>query len=129
MSRLRSGSRAEARNRRRVKLLLDENISARLVESLADLYPHSQHVDRVGLGGAEDSGVWNYASIHRFAIVSKDSDFAERSVLERDPPKIIWIRIGNCSTADIEQLLRSQHDTIRRFIEKDSETCLLLGRL
>jgi predicted nuclease of predicted toxin-antitoxin system len=111
-----------------MKLLLDENLSPRLIESLADLYPGSQHVDRAGLGGAEDNDVWNYASIHGFAIVSKDSDFAERSVLERDPPKIVWIRIGNCSTGDVERLLRSRHEAIRRFVEEDSETCLLLGR-
>jgi predicted nuclease of predicted toxin-antitoxin system len=60
--------------------------------------------------------------------VSKDSDFAERSILESETPKIIWIRLGNCSTAEIEKLLRSAHETVRAFLEKDEETCLLLGR-
>ena len=112
-----------------MKLLLDENLSPRLVESLADLYPGSDHVHNLNLGGAADTEVWNHAKAHRFAIVSKDSDFAERSVLEKDPPKIIWVRLGNCSTADVEMLLRSAHETIRRFIEEDEETCLLLGRV
>jgi predicted nuclease of predicted toxin-antitoxin system len=111
-----------------LKLLLDENLSLRLVEFLADLYPGSDHVHNLGLGGAGDSEVWDYAKLHGFAIVSKDSDFAERSVLERDPPKIIWIRLGNCSTADVERQLRSAHEVIRAFIEEDQETCLLLGR-
>ena len=55
------------------------------------------------------------------AIVSKDSDFAERSVLESSPPKIVWIRLGNCSTAEVESLLRSAHETVRVFIEEDEE--------
>ena len=111
-----------------MKLLLDENLSLRLVESLADLYPGSDHVHNLSLGGANDSEVWDYAKLHEFAIVSKDSDFAERSVLEKDPPKIIWIRLGNCSTADVERLLRSAHEAIRIFLKEDEETCLLLGR-
>jgi predicted nuclease of predicted toxin-antitoxin system len=74
------------------------------------------------------SEVWDYAKLHGFAIVSKDSDFAERSVLEKNQPKIIWIRFGNCSTVDVERLLRSTHEAIRIFLEEDEETCLLLGR-
>jgi predicted nuclease of predicted toxin-antitoxin system len=111
-----------------VKLLLDENLSPRLVGSLSDLYPESQHVHSLDLGGADDSSLWDYAKAHGFAIVFKDSDFAERSVLEGKPPKVIWSRLGNCSTTEVEKLLRSTHETVRAFIQKDEETCLLLGR-
>jgi predicted nuclease of predicted toxin-antitoxin system len=111
-----------------VKLLLDENLSPRLVESLSDLYPGSVHVEDIGLGGAGDGDVWAYAKAHDFAIVSKDSDYAERSVLESEPPKIIWIRLGNCSTSDVERVLRSRHEAIRGFLEQERETCLLVGR-
>ncbi len=111
-----------------MKLLLDENLSPRLVESLSDIYPGSQHVDRLGLGGLDDGEVWTYAKDHGFAIVSKDSDFADRSVLESDPPKIIWIRLGNCSTKAVAELLRSQHEVVRGFLEEDRQTCLLIGR-
>lgn len=113
-----------------MKLLLDENLSPHLVERLADVYPESRHVTEVGLGGADDAAVWEYAGRHGIgAIVSKDSDFAERSVLENGPPKVIWIRLGNCSTAEIEATLRSAHDAVRAFLEKDEETCLMLGRV
>jgi predicted nuclease of predicted toxin-antitoxin system len=112
-----------------VKLLFDENLSPRLVERLADVYPESQHVSGVELGAALDSAVWEYAKAHGFAIVSKDSDFAERSVLESGPPKVIWIRLGNCSTSEIEAQLRSAHAAVRAFLEKDEETCLMLGRV
>ena len=111
-----------------MKLLLDENISPRLVEALSDLYPDTKHVTNLVLGAAEDGAVWNYAKEHGFAIVSKDSDFWARSVVERESPKIIWIRLGNCSTDEVLELLRRQHEAIRKFLEEDQETCLLLER-
>ena len=111
-----------------MKLLLDENLSPRLLETLSELYPGSVHVHSIGLGAADDSDIWEHAKAHGFAIVSKDADFAERSVLEDDPPKIIWLRVGNCRTSEIERLLRAHREAIRGFLEEDEETCLLLGR-
>ena len=86
-----------------MKLLLDENLSGRLVESLADLYPGSEQVLLLGLGGAEDGAVWEHAGLHGFIIVSKDSDFRDRSILVGAPPKVIWLRLGNCSTGSGER--------------------------
>jgi predicted nuclease of predicted toxin-antitoxin system len=111
-----------------VKLLLDEHLSARLVESLADLYPGSEQVLVSGLGGAGDGVVWEYAKLRGLTLVSKDSDFFDRSAREGAPPKVIWIRLGNCSTNDVEKLLRSQCEALRRFLEDESQICLLLGR-
>jgi predicted nuclease of predicted toxin-antitoxin system len=111
-----------------VKLLLDANLSPQLVEALADIYPHAEHVDRLGLGAADDSNIWNYALSGGFAIVSKDSDFWDRSVIAKVSPKIIWIRLGNCSTRDVEHVLRSRYESIRGFLEESHETCLVVAR-
>jgi predicted nuclease of predicted toxin-antitoxin system len=111
-----------------VKLLLDENLSPLLVEALDDLYPCSRHVSTVGLGSAGDNEIWAYARANEFVIVSKDSDFMHRSALKNRPPKVILMRVGNCSTNDAEQLLRSRHVSIRQFIEESQETCLVLER-
>ncbi len=88
-----------------MKLLFDENLSPRLVAELSTAFPGSAHVHDVGLGAATDMAVWDYARDNGFIIVSKDSDFADLSVLYGAPPKVIWIRRGNCSTAAIAQLL------------------------
>src|ERR1700761_9465206 len=111
-----------------MKLLLDENLSPRLVLRLASLYPGSDHVHNLNLGGAHDSQIWVYAKTHDFIIVSKDSDFAERSVRDPDSPRIIWILLGNCITTDIEELLRSAHLRIRDFFGNNQGTCLRLGK-
>jgi predicted nuclease of predicted toxin-antitoxin system len=110
-----------------VKLLFDENLSPRLAEALADLYPGSAHVHPCGLGSADDSAIWQYAKDYGFTIVSKDSDFQDLSVLHGNPPKVIWLRAANCSSSEIENLLRVALPTIKHFIEEDQESCLVLG--
>ncbi|MGC2421559.1 MAG: DUF5615 family PIN-like protein [Candidatus Acidiferrales bacterium] len=110
-----------------MKLLFDENLSPRLAEVLADIYPGSAHVHKCGLGGSDDEAVWRYAKDNGFTIVSKDSDFQERGVLRGHPPKTIWLRAANCTSADIENLFRTAQPIIRRFIEEDEESCLILG--
>jgi predicted nuclease of predicted toxin-antitoxin system len=110
-----------------LKLLLDENLSSRLVDQLSDLYPGSAHVHQCGLGSADDAAIWEYAKSNGFTIVSKDSDFEERSILSGSPPKIIWICARNCTSAEVESLLRSAFSVVARFVQKDEETCLILG--
>lgn len=96
-----------------MKLLFDENLSPKLVAALADIYPESVHVDRIGLGGESDNEVWNYAKANHYIIVSKDSDFYDKSILFGHPPKIIWIKRGNCPNRQIQLLLRNKTDTIK----------------
>jgi len=110
-----------------VKLLFDQNLSYRLVESLANLFPHSQHVRHIGLAGASDSAIWDYAKSHDFAIVSKDSDFHQRSLTFGPPPKVIWIQRGNCSTDDIIEILRSHAEDIHVFAESSESAFLELA--
>jgi predicted nuclease of predicted toxin-antitoxin system len=90
-----------------LKLLFDQNLSPQLVDAFATLFPGSRHVRQEGLDRADDQHVWRFARDHGFAIVTKDSDFQERSQLAGSKPHVIWIRRGNCSTAQVEQLLRT----------------------
>ncbi len=90
-----------------MKLLFDHNLSPRLVPRLADLFPDSSHVYTLGMDQADDRDVWIYAQTHDFTIVTRDSDYNELLVLRGFPPKVIWIRRGNCSTTAVESILRS----------------------
>ena len=110
-----------------MKLLFDENLSHRLVASLADLFPDSVHVRDIGLKAADDVRVWNYAKADDFMIVSKDSDMHDRSFLFGYPPKVIWIRLGNCSTLDVEMLLRREYKTVENFYKDDYASFLTLS--
>jgi predicted nuclease of predicted toxin-antitoxin system len=112
-----------------VKLLLDENISDRIVPAISDLFPDSTHVKSTGLMHADDSVIAEWAMQGQFTIVSKDTDFYRRAVALGSPPKFIWLRVGNCPTATIVDLLRKQSALIREFIAAETESILVLERL
>jgi predicted nuclease of predicted toxin-antitoxin system len=98
-----------------MRFLFDQNLSHRLVLLLADQFPNSVHVRDVGLEAADDELVWNYASSQGLVIVSKDSDMHQRSFLFGAPPKVVWVRLGNCSTSDVADLLRRHVQTLEEF--------------
>ena len=110
-----------------MKLLFDQNLSHKLVRQLADLFPKSVHVREVGLKEAGDPLVWEYAKKNGLVVVSKDSDFHQRSFLYGYPPKDVWVRLGNCSTADVERVLRANFETIKAFYEDISAAFLSLS--
>lgn len=109
-----------------MKLLFDQNLSPRLPRLLADIYADSVHVREVGLRDADDNVIWEYAKSHGFAIVSKDSDFQQRSLLYGGPPKFIWLRVGNCPVKTTEDLLRKHSAAIHTFALDKSKSHLML---
>lgn len=107
-----------------MRLLLDENLSPKLIAALDVTFPDSAHVDRIGLGGGTDGDVWDYAKANNFIIVSKDSDFYYKSVLYGHPPKVVWIRRGNCSNRQIQLLLINKANAIKAFSQDDTISCI-----
>jgi predicted nuclease of predicted toxin-antitoxin system len=105
-------------------LLFDQNLSPRLIDRLADVYPNSVHVFGLGLGDAMDIEIWEYAREHDYMIVTKDADFSEFGIMKGFPPKITWIRRGNCSTQEIEMILRENFPAIS-LLGDDLETGIL----
>ncbi|HZD41001.1 MAG TPA: DUF5615 family PIN-like protein [Terriglobales bacterium] len=108
-----------------MKLLFDQNLSYKLADRLADLFPDSTHVREVSLQEADDAVVWESAKQHGFVIVSKDSDFHQRSFVFGYPPKVIWVQLGNCTTTEVEQVIRKDFDAIKAFYE-DTEAAFLV---
>jgi predicted nuclease of predicted toxin-antitoxin system len=109
-----------------VKLLLDENLSDRIFGRVIDLYPNSEHVKPLALTNTDDAIIWEYAKANNFVIVSKDSDFHQRSLLYGYPPKFIYLRIGNSPTSKIVQILRDNFDVIGEFGNRVSASILVL---
>jgi predicted nuclease of predicted toxin-antitoxin system len=106
-----------------MKLLIDANLAPGLAHQLADLFPGSIHVETLGLA-ASDTEIWEYAKSHGFTIVSKDSDFEQRALVFGSPPKVIWVRLGNCRKGVVESLLRQRFEDITSF-ESDPHECIL----
>jgi len=107
-----------------VKLLLDQNLSPRLIPRLQKQFPDSGHVREFGLSTATDDQIWTFAQQNRFVILTKDADFNERSEVLGAPPKVIWLRVGNCSVTDIDRILHKHHMLIAQFVA-DVESRLL----
>jgi predicted nuclease of predicted toxin-antitoxin system len=110
-----------------MKLLFDESLSPKLPKLVAKLHPNSTHVRDCGLKGLPDDDVWEYAKRHGFTIASKDSDFYQRSLLYGHPPKLVWLRIGNCTRADLVSLLTIHHQNIDAFGADPLESVLVIS--
>lgn len=110
-----------------MKLLFDQNLSPKLVNRLADLFPAFSHVQSAGLDCADDNQVWHHARTNGLCIVTKDEDFNNMSVLHGSPPKVLWLQIGNCTTAQIEAVIRARFADVESF-EKDASTGTLVLR-
>ena len=109
-----------------MKLLFDENLSPKLPNCVSDLFPNSLHVRDVGMKATTDSVVWDYAKENDFMIVSKDADMHDLSLVFGNPPKVIWLRLGNCSTRQVENLLRQDFETIKLFYNNKNLSLLAL---
>ena len=110
-----------------MKLLFDQNVSRRLVQVLATEFADSAHVAELGLAEADDHTIWRYAGEHGFVLVSKDNDFRQLAFLHGPPPKVVWLRVGNVATKEIEVLLRRGAEAIAAFVAAPEESLLLLG--
>ena len=107
-----------------MKLLLDHNLSHKLVGKLADVYPESSQTRLLGFGRTGDSELWFYARTHGYLFVTKDRDVAELAILRGAPPKVVWLRTGNCTAAFVERTLRLNFEAITRFAA-DPESVVL----
>lgn len=107
-----------------MKLLFDHNLSPKLVKLVQPLFPDSDHVFFLGLDQASDQDIWRFARDDGFTLVTKDADFGDLSVLLGFPPKVIWIRRGNCPTSEVSRILVDNFDVIN-VLESDSSIGLL----
>lgn len=109
------------------RLLFDENVAPCLTRDLADVFPGSAHVRDLDLQAAADDIVWARAAKGGFVIVTKDDDFRHRSFLYGPPPKVVWLRLGNCRTADVAAVLRARASDVNAFSDDPQAALLVLG--
>jgi predicted nuclease of predicted toxin-antitoxin system len=104
-----------------VKLLLDQNLSRRLLPALEATFPGSKQVQLLGMQADDDSTIWAYAKAEGFAIVTKDSDFVEMSAVRGMPPKIIWLNLGNVSNTVVRNKLMEYQFAILSFLDSNED--------
>lgn len=109
-----------------MKLLLDENLSRRIVPFLQAAFPESSQVTLLNLEGASDAEVWQFAKDNGFVIVSRDSDFQERSLVAGHPPQVIWLKIPNRSKTFVLNILLDHHADIVLALTEQNLACVEL---
>ena len=107
-----------------MKLLLDQNVSYRLVKKIELIFPESQHVSKLGLLNKPDLDIWEFARREDYVIVTFDSDYYDLSLTKGQPPKLIWIRTGNTTRSNIDRLLTQKADQISTFAKDPIISCL-----
>ena len=110
-----------------MKLLLDENLSHRLVTRLEEAFPGTVSVDYIGLRSQPDTAIWDYAAAQGFAIVSKDEDLRQLSFFRGHPPKVVWLAVGNTGTDRVADLLLRNKNRIITFLGQNEDSLLILN--
>ncbi|MFZ1385891.1 MAG: DUF5615 family PIN-like protein [Thiolinea sp.] len=107
-----------------MKLLLDENLSRRIIASIEPSYKGSTQIALLGMDGASDREVWQFARDNNYILVTQDSDFNDFSTLYGYPPKVIWLKCGNQPRQRIVELLLSIKPDVEQFVADDELACL-----
>lgn len=107
-----------------MKLLLDENLSRRIVPFIQENYPGSTQVALIGLENTQDGIIRQYAIEHGYVIVTRDADFYDMNLVYGQPPKIIWLRMGNQSKAETIKTLLLHQVTIEQALIVDDNDCI-----
>jgi predicted nuclease of predicted toxin-antitoxin system len=103
-----------------MKLLLDANISWRLIPALTEHFGECTHVNKTTLPyPASDIQIWDHAKKNGYIIVTQDSDFLHLLNAKGYPPKIVLLRTGNTSTKEAEEILLQSKQSITELEQKD----------
>lgn len=112
-----------------MKLLIDQNISHRLKAKISSAFPNVLHVKDLGLMDSSDLVIFETARREKFnAVLTLDEDF-HNLVLERGiPPKIIWLRLGNCTTDTQAKAIIDNASIIELFLDTETHDVLEIFR-
>lgn len=102
-----------------MKLLLDENLSRRLVPFLQHDFPDTSQVVLLGMQSASDKEVWQKAKDDGYVIVTRDADFQELSLVWGQPHQVIRLKIPNQTRgAALKILLKSKQSISNALLEQ-----------
>lgn len=113
-----------------MKLLLDQNISFRVVKQISKTFPLARQVRELQLENFTDRKIWEFAKEQNYTIVTFDADFYDFVTLYGHPPKVIWLRLGNTTNQNLSSALENYAELIKAFVEDQQYQnigCLEIG--
>lgn len=109
-------------------LLVDENLPVKLARHIAFRFTGTLHVQDIGLSSGSDLVIWNTAKELKLAILTKDADFHQRSLVLGHPPKVVWLKAGNCNMPGLIQLVEAHANGIEQFLSDMNGSFLIVNR-
>lgn len=102
-------------------ILIDQNISRKVLPTITNYFPNSNHVVLCGLENKLDVAIFQYAKENGFsAILTNDHDFLTISLRFSTPPKILLLRKGNLTNMQVTQLIGNNYEAIVLFLNDPS---------
>lgn len=102
-----------------MKLLLDQNLTRRIVPFLQKGFPGSTQVAVIGLERADDAEIWRAARDGGCVIVTNDADFSDLSAVHGAPPHVVWLRAGNLDKAQMLAILMKHREALEESFVRD----------
>ena len=88
-----------------MKFLVDNQLPKVLATWLTERGHDAAHVLDRGQGQTADREIWDVALAEQRIVVSKDEDFFILATRPGDNGGLLWLRVGNCRTAALLDLM------------------------
>jgi predicted nuclease of predicted toxin-antitoxin system len=108
-----------------LKLLIDNDLSVNIPQEVEPFFQGSKHVTEVGLDRLTDKQIFHYAGKNDFIILSKDKDFYHLINTYGPPPKIVWLRVGNCNNRLLIETIVKNCPSIIEFIRSSRSLMII----
>jgi len=100
------------------KFIIDAQLPPALARYLSSLGEDAIHVLDIDMMEASDSMIWDFSLSKNLIIITKDEDFQIRASVSTEPPKLIWVRLGNTSKKALLQFFKKQWSQIKIELDK-----------
>ena len=84
-----------------MRFLIDAQLPPALARWLSAEGHESIHVMDMEMQASSDRVIWDFAVQSNFIIVTKDEDFAQRKIMAKKGPCVLWLRWPNSRRSDV----------------------------
>lgn len=99
------------------RFVVDNQLPAALARWCEAKGCDAEHVLLLQMAQAPDDWIWQHAARTGAAIITKDEDFAQMTVLRPEPVAVVWLRLGNCRTPDLLRKMEAAWPEIIRQLD------------
>jgi predicted nuclease of predicted toxin-antitoxin system len=100
-----------------MRFLVDAQLPPALAQWIGKRGYSASPVRDLGLRDSDDGSIFNLATEQGWILVTKDEDFVVRCLGIAGAPKVVWLRIGNCTNVRLFSVLEPLWGEITKRIQ------------